>query len=96
MTDIEERYELPEGLIDFCLELEREVLDNNGKKCEVPGKVKREWFNIAAKPNSSASVVEDFLQAISDGAKGKEYKLFTPFFVSTKINFMDVSISEFK
>ena len=72
MTDIEERYELPEGLIDFCLELEREVLDNNGEKCEVPGKVKREWFNIAAKPNSSASVVEDFLQAVSDGAKGNK------------------------
>jgi ankyrin repeat protein len=69
MTDIEERYELPDGMIDLCIELEKQV-QNDPEDFEISKTLKREWFNISSKPNSAVHVVDDFIAAVNEGAKG--------------------------
>ena len=79
MTDIEERYELPDGMLELCLAVERQVqadpLQSNA--VELDRALKREWFNISSKPGSSAAAVEDFLAAVTEGAR-----LALPFIVN--------------
>ena len=70
MTDIEERYELPDGMMDHCIALERHLLENPNQPVELERSLKREWFNVSSKPNSSTQIVDDFVAAVTEAAKG--------------------------
>ena len=64
MTDIEERYELPDNLVEECIQLHTNLV--NGVEPQVPKQLKREWFAVSSKPNSSALVVDDFLSGAAE------------------------------
>ena len=66
MTDIEERYELPDVLIEECIALSVDLA--NTETPQVPKQLKREWFAVSSKPNSSALVVDDFLSCAAECA----------------------------
>lgn len=66
MTDIEERYELPDVLIEECIALSVDLARTD--QPEVPKQLKREWFAVSSKPNSSALVVDDFLSCAAECA----------------------------
>jgi len=66
MTDIEERYELPDVLIEECIALSVDLARTD--RPEVPKQLKREWFAVSSKPNSSALVVDDFLSCAAECA----------------------------
>lgn len=66
MTDIEERYEIPEHLILICHDLGNQI--KTGGDAVVDKDLNREWFSVSAKQNSSSSVVEDFLHCVTECA----------------------------
>lgn len=73
MTDIEERYELPETLIEACVELDNQVKLLESEQFEEQNvklnkALKKEWFVVSSKPNSSAMVLEDFLSCVTESS----------------------------
>ncbi|CAG5099073.1 Oidioi.mRNA.OKI2018_I69.XSR.g16226.t1.cds [Oikopleura dioica] len=65
MTDVEEDYELPEGVYDQIILIEK-LCKAGDSKMDPPKDLKREWFNVAGKPNSKHQWLDLFISSIQE------------------------------
>ncbi|CBY22950.1 unnamed protein product [Oikopleura dioica] len=63
LTDVEEDYELPEGVYDQILLIEQLCKAGDGE-FDPPKELKREWFNVSGKPNSRAQWLDLFISSV--------------------------------